>query len=302
MKSMKPALAPVYHRQRLLLFLLEAAGGRLSKMDLQKLLFLYMQDSDAGHYAFLPYRFGCYSFRANDDLQLMYKRGWLNEDDNFWVLNTQFMEGPWVWKSEERRRVLRWITKYPMRGRALVREVYRRYPYYATRSEMKEGVLTAEELERIEALRPTHSKKNSLFTIGYEGIEFESYVNKLLRNDVRILCDVRRNPLSRKFGFSKHTLSTLLPKLGIDYLHIPELGIPSEYRQNLQEEGARDRLFQEYAAVLPDQDAALAQVLKLVEQYNSVALTCFEARACECHRHCIADYLKSKCGIGVEHL
>lgn len=271
-------------------------------MDLQKLLFLYVQESGINHYAFVPYKFGCYSFRANDDLQLLQKRSWLSQQERYWVLDSTRMKGPWAETSDERHCVRRWIAKYPIRGRALIREVYRRYPYYATRSQMKDGVLTAEELEQVALSQSEHLREKSLFTIGYEGIEFESYANKLLHCDVRVLCDVRRNPLSRKFGFSKRTLSTLLPRLGIEYIHLPDLGIPSEYRQDLHEEGARERLFQGYTAALPDQAALLEGVWKLVDQHDRVALTCFEAKAGHCHRHCIADYLKASYGIGVEHL
>jgi hypothetical protein len=46
-----------------------------------------------------------------------------------------------------------------------------------------------------------------IVTIGYEGRSLEAFLNLLLQNSVTLLCDVRRNPLSRKYGFSKSTLS-----------------------------------------------------------------------------------------------
>ncbi|MBN2717375.1 MAG: hypothetical protein JXX14_16095 [Deltaproteobacteria bacterium] len=55
---------PKFNRQRLLLFLLEAEGGTLPKMDFQKLLFLVHQDSELSYYDFVPYKYGCYSFPA----------------------------------------------------------------------------------------------------------------------------------------------------------------------------------------------------------------------------------------------
>ncbi|WP_348602891.1 DUF488 family protein [Bartonella tribocorum] len=46
-------------------------------------------------------------------------------------------------------------------------------------------------------------EKFCFFTIGYEGKSLENYLNCLLENNIKILCDVRKNPISRKYGFSK---------------------------------------------------------------------------------------------------
>ena len=75
--------------------------------------------------------------------------------------------------------------------------------------------------------------KPTLYTIGYEGISFEQYINKLLTNGVKVLCDVRRNPYSQKYGFLKNGLQEFLGLVGIEYIHIPELGITSSMRTNL---------------------------------------------------------------------
>ncbi len=40
-----------------------------------------------------------------------------------------------------------------------------------------------------------------LFTIGYEGRGIEAFIDILIWNDSRILCDVRKNPISRKLVF-----------------------------------------------------------------------------------------------------
>jgi len=209
---------PTYHRQKLLLFLLEQAGGCLSKLNLHKLLFLYVAETASQHYAFVPYRFGCYSFLAADDLDLLHKRGWLVQKGKQVELQASLAELPWAKKSLERQAIQRWLAKNTQRDSALIREVYRRYPYYATRSEIKERLLDADELVQVrKASRLEKSDEQVMFTLGYEGIAFEEYVNKLLHNGVKLLCDVRRNPLSRKFGFTQRSLATLLPKLGIQY-------------------------------------------------------------------------------------
>ena len=141
-----------------------------------------------------------------------------------------------------------------------------------------------------------------LFTIGYEGISFEAYANQLIKNNVRLLCDVRRNPLSRKFGFSKSSLGMMLPRLGIVYLHIPELGIPSELRRSLDTEDDYARLFADYRKKLPAQSGSLAKVEQLLRQHKRIALTCFEKEHTSCHRHCVSDWLKKARSLEVCHL
>ena len=132
-----------------------------------------------------------------------------------------------------------------------------------------------------------------LVTIGYEGRSLESYLNALLRDSVTLLCDVRRNPLSRKYGFSKSTLSKACEHVGLRYEHLPELGIASEERQALKTQADYDALFAVYERdQLPRQTAALARIRGWIEQDGQrVALTCFEAVPCQCHRHCVAEAL-----------
>lgn len=297
---MKP---PTYHRQKLLLFLLEQAGGALSKLDLQKLLFLYVMESTTGHYAFVPYRFGCYSFLAADDLDLLHKRGWLSQNNKVMELQTPLAGLPWAGKNAERQAVRTWLTKNPERGDALIREVYRRYPYYATRSEIKDRLLNAEELAEVEAVALScHGEGQVLFTLGYEGLHFEEYINRLIRHGVKLLCDVRRNPLSRKFGFSQHSLATLLPKFGIEYHHLPELGIEAESRKHLEDKSDYEALFEQYRQSLANRKAGLGRVLELLGSHGRVALTCFEREPHNCHRHCVSDFLARQHGVTVRHL
>jgi hypothetical protein len=57
----------------------------------------------------------------------------------------------------------------------------RRHPYYATRSEIVERVLSGSgDRARVAAARPARLKPG-LVTIGYEGKALERYLNQLLR-------------------------------------------------------------------------------------------------------------------------
>jgi hypothetical protein len=56
------------NRQKHLLALLKALGGRLGNLDFQKLLFLYCQESGVSEtYEFVPYKFGAFSFTSYAD-------------------------------------------------------------------------------------------------------------------------------------------------------------------------------------------------------------------------------------------
>ena len=233
-----PKAGPVlFERQRLLLGLLDALGGKAGRLDFQKLLFLYCQEDGAGGaYEFVPYKFGAFSFTSYADWRKLVERGLLADDEELWRLTD---EGRKIVGRVGDLRLSTFARRHrDLRGEALVAETYRRFPYYATRSEIADRVLRGDDvaLMRIEKSRPA-SKAPRLATIGYEGRTIESYLNELLRSSVTLLCDVRRNALSRKYGFAKSTLSTGCAGVGIRYEHLPELGIASDQRRNLRDAG-----------------------------------------------------------------
>ena len=294
---------PKFYRQRFLLTLLKQAGGCLSKMDFQKLLFLSHQKTGIHFYDFVPYHYGCYSFQAASDLEILQDFGWLQLRGNDITLlhNLPFDKGLKAAETDEL--ILFMQSHQGYRSLRLVRYLYECYPYYAVKSKMAQDVLSADAFERIEkARRHLQSQESALFTIGYEGISFEEYVNILLKNDIRLVCDVRKNPISRKFGFSKGSLSNLLPKLGIKYLHIPALGNVSSSRKHLKTEDDYQRLFDEYKKTIPQKKPHLLKLMELLETHKRIALTCFEKQPSFCHRHCISDYLEAEKAIKVIHL
>ncbi len=131
-----------------------------------------------------------------------------------------------------------------------------------------------------------------LFTIGYEGLTIDRFIEKLLANDVRLLIDVRNNPISRKAGFSKTSFREHLQEAGIPYQHLPELGVPSALRKNLGSEDSYQSLFRYYEReILPANIGSIEKIKSAAMQYNRAALTCFEADPTMCHRHRITEYL-----------
>lgn len=291
---------PTYHRQRFLLVLLGLMGGRLSKMDFQKLLFLSQQETECPYYDFVPYDYGCYSFQAQSDIELLESTGWLKTGEK----EIQLLEQSAISIAcDEWGRASNFAKKYEdYRGNKLVRYVYDHYPYYAINSKMT-NILNEHSYEAvIQAGEKLKSNTKELFTIGYEGLSFEKYVNQLINHDVRLLCDVRNNPFSRKFGFSKGMLSYRLPKLGIEYIHIPELGIVSESRNNLETKSDYLELFKVYRKSLPQKKESLEMLSKLLDQHKRIALTCFEKQHNLCHRHCVSEYMEDAKEIKAIHL
>lgn len=143
-----------------------------------------------------------------------------------------------------------------------------------------------------------------LFTIGYEGRCFADYAAVLVDNNVDLVCDVRRNAVSRKPGFSKKAMAGNLTNLGISYRHFPELGVEPALRRDLNTQDDRDRLFRAYRQSLLTQPLLdeLSNIAGLLDVFNRAALTCFEADPLRCHRHCLTDRLRDTHGWQTTHL
>ena len=136
------------------------------------------------------------------------------------------------------------------------------------------------------------AKRAVLFTIGYQGKKIDEYLEALTQEEIQILCDVRRNPISRKPGFSKSKLRENCQKAGLEYRHLPRLGIASKDRRGLKSKADYDKLFKNYEEVtLRDAADDLRQLEELLQSNDRVAITCFEAHAEECHRCRIAHKL-----------
>ena len=289
----------LFDRQKRLLALLDALGGSVPSLDFQKLLFLYCQEAEeTPTYEFVPYRFGGFSFTSYADKRRLIERDLLGNQEQAWIL-TESGKAAAVVSAPVRLSMNRFAARHVgLHGDALVAEAYRRHPYYAIRSEMADRVLArdAETLATIAKAQPAAGRAG-LCTIGYEGRSLEGYLNLLIRCGVTLLCDVRRNALSRKYGFSKSTLAKGCEGVGIRYEHLPELGIASEDRRGLKTQADYDALFTDYKCrSLPRLQDALATIRSWVKKGERVALTCFERRPEQCHRQCVAEVLERSFG------
>jgi uncharacterized protein (DUF488 family) len=279
----------MFYRRKILLALLQVFGNELDKMHLLKLLFVFTQKQTKKAYDFIPYQYGCFSYSVYADMNVLVQKSILKENNNRIVLNeaTDYFRQ----LKQEDKNYLQQIKSQlgTISNDDLIHYTYVNYPYWAIKSTIASKVLSKTEYEKILQVTPK-SDETILFTIGYEGISLEEYLNRLILNDVKVLIDVRRNPLSMKYGFSKSQLQRYCNNLHIEYVHFPEVGIESEQRQELNSQSDYDKLFDVYRENnLSKTIGVQKQIFDLLKQKKRIALTCFEADINQCHRKHLAE-------------
>lgn len=293
----------MFYRRKIILSLFQLCNGDIEKIKLQKLLFLYNQSKRESEYDFVPYKFGCYSYSANADLVTMVKKEYLSESERDYSL-IDLKDYLKTIKPKDRVLLTETVERYGnMTSENLIKHIYINFPYYAINSTIAESILNKEYYNRVLSTIPNGDKK-TIFTIGYEGVSLEKYLNKLVKNNIKLLIDVRKNPLSMKYGFSKTLLKRFCESLYISYIHIPEVGINSNQRQNLDKQEDYDILFENYKkTTLKKTSTNQQEIISLLNKYNRIALTCFEANVCQCHRLSLAESLKTiESDLVVEHI
>lgn len=282
----------MFYRRKIILSIFDAFGN-LNKIGLQKLLFLFTQRQIKKAYDFVPYKFGCFSFSAAADISAMIKKGLIIEDDTTY---TKKGKANFISLLEPQDKIILSELKkiyFAYSAEQLTKHTYINYPYTAINSTIANRLLNEEQKQKVFFAKPALNK-TILFTIGYEGISLEEYFNRLIKHDVKVLIDVRNNPLSMKYGFSKSLLQKFCSNLNIQYVHYPDVGIQSEQRQELNCQEDYDRLFVLYRKNnLTKTIATQINILTLLKQYKRVALTCFEANICQCHRKPLAESIEN---------
>lgn len=137
-----------------------------------------------------------------------------------------------------------------------------------------------------------------IYTIGHSTRSLEELVALLRASGVKRLADIRRYPGSRRYPhFSRDALAAELPKHGIAYVHLPELGgrrTPSKDSPNDALNNAQFRGYADYMATKEFADG----VDKLQDRD---AIMCAEAVPWRCHRSFVADELTRR-GVEVVHI
>ncbi len=265
-------------RQKVLLHLIYGSGGCVSRLRLIKLAFLFSRlpgIPPAAAYEFVPYHYGPFSFTLYHDLGKLVEQGMLRRDSLSAAITSPLLP---AFDRELEGRVRGLLGSCAgMDTKDLVSRVYQAYPWYASRS------------IRVPGRHPLPLAPHAVYTSGYEGLQVDGFLDRLLRAGIRRVIDVRANPVSRSYGYHRSTLAKLCERVGLDYVHRPELGIPSVWRTDLDSPAAYGRLFQRYdQEILPARQAELAAAASLIAEMPSV-LTCYEADPRFCHRSRLAN-------------
>jgi uncharacterized protein (DUF488 family) len=131
----------------------------------------------------------------------------------------------------------------------------------------------------------------NIFTIGYQGSTISDFVLTLKTAGVELLADVRDVTVSRKKGFSKNMLTSILAEEGIRYVHFRQLGDPKAGR-----EAARRGDYESFCRIYNDHISQTASRIALDELAtlageNLTCLMCYELEPEECHRTIVANQL-----------
>ena len=158
------------------------------------------------------------------------------------------------------------------------------YPWYASRS------------GAINCVSKACAEAEAVYTIGYEGLSIDAFLDALLRRGIEVILDVRAVPHSRKHGFSRPELEQKCANMAIEYCHLPEAGIPSVVRREADSE---EDLWRHYSSmILPTIPDTISKITTTCSQ-RPTALLCFEADPIYCHRHVLAQTISTAAGFSI---
>ena len=272
----------LFNRQKVLLNTMENLNEKniYSRRALVKSLFLLKEEHKISEkmpfYHFFAYKQGPFSHLCFDDLRKLRDNNLIDQEE------TTITEAGKVVLNEvgrEHDQTIKTALHTFFNEKKITDYVYQKYPEYTLKSELIE-----------------HKPRNithGFFTIGYEGKDIDQFLNALVSNQIDLLIDVRRNPFSMNFVYIKDALMKKLKDVDIDYLHVPELGIDSEERKNLNTKADYEELFTKYRQTLPLKEVYINRIIELGTS-KRIALLCFEADCNFCHRGELAKVIKSK--------
>jgi len=263
------------HRTTVLISVIQELQEHISDQNIHELLFIYCHKYACNNaYDFILYKNNPYCLTIYEDKKLLVQKGILQNLVS------------WTPSSE----VFRFAKNLNMLEKLSLQKL---------KNDIEKSLITDEMINQTYCgyfkIPEIDADKKIFYTIGYEGVNLEQYLNQLLKHKVHCLCDVRRNPYSQKFGFTKMELMGALEKIGIEYIHIPDLGISSALRQDLKNDSDYYNLLKHYEAdILSHQSSNIELLKRLLSKHTRIAITCFEAKISHCHRSKIANLMREE--------
>lgn len=144
----------------------------------------------------------------------------------------------------------------------------------------------------------------TIYTIGHSTRSFDELVEALQAHGITTLTDIRAFPASRRLPhFNRENLEQELPKRGIEYVWMKELGgHRKKIRNDSPNTALRNASFRNYADYMITREfqEAAARLVKMAEE-RPVAYMCAERMWFQCHRMMVSDYLVAH-GHQVRHI
>lgn len=144
---------------------------------------------------------------------------------------------------------------------------------------------------------------DTLYTVGYEGRDFSEFVEILERTEIEILVDVRASTSSNyKPEFNGDVLADRLDEYGIEYRHVPELGVKNLIRKPYKDGAIGHDCFRDWYEwwVTEESGFDLDEFLFELEGEGTPAFMCIEEHASPsqgqdiyCHRHHLTEMAQS---------
>jgi len=250
----------------------------MSELRLARLLFLIKQSIPEKNrsclFDFVPYIIGPYSFELANNLFSLQRKGLIKIDWN------------------KIRIVKKHAPNYESKT-SYIKEIIELYEQTSDGDLLQIIISKNPEssiFNKIAKKKDPSGIRNGIITIGYEGRTIDAFMKYLLDEKVQYLMDIRNNPWSMKYGYTKNTLQHICDLLEIKYRNIKTLGIPSCRRKQVRTKSDRDALFREFRESLREQTKELNGFIELGKEHR-IALMCFERDPLLCHRSIVAEAL-----------
>lgn len=143
----------------------------------------------------------------------------------------------------------------------------------------------------------------TIYAIGHSTRPLEKFIEILQAHGVTRLADIRTIPQSRHNPqFNRESLESELPKAGIQYQHLKELGGLRRAAKASINTGWENAGFRGYADYMQTREFASAiRNLMAIAKGERVAIMCAEGNPFRCHRSLVADALTVR-GVRVLHI
>lgn len=131
-----------------------------------------------------------------------------------------------------------------------------------------------------------------IYTLGYQSLSQDLYVQTLINAGVGVVLDVREHPWSQRPAFVKSNLRNALFQGGIEYCHLKTAGNPSKNRKTAR---SAAECLSRYRSHLSENNDCLKDLLVIIKEAEQASrpacLTCYERSYQDCHRSVLIEEL-----------